>query len=221
MKNLKYILVLFVLLLLPVTASAKEKANIYIFRGEGCGYCASAIAFFDGLDDEYKGYFNLVKYEVWSNADNSALMQKVGSVFKETPKGVPYIIIGEETFNGYSSSMDTAIKAAIKNLYESDSRYDVMDHLTDGTTVTKDTTKDTAKETSKITFDDVYKYVSTGFLVIIAGLLAVMIFQKKGNKVIVQPVLVEEPKVIKKPTTKKETKPKTTKKTTTKKVEKK
>lgn len=122
MKKLKGLFcALAVLLLLPfsVFADSKEKINVYIFRGEGCGFCAKALTFFEGLDEEYQSYFNLVEKEVWENDENAAQMQKVADYFDEDVKGVPYIIIGDKTFQGFDESeYGEDIKAAIKESYE-------------------------------------------------------------------------------------------------------
>lgn len=122
MKKLKGLFcALAVLLLLPfsVFADSKEKINVYIFRGEGCGFCAKALTFFEGLDEEYQSYFNLVEKEVWENDENAAQMQKVADYFDEDVKGVPYIIIGDKTFQGFDEAeYGEDIKAAIKESYE-------------------------------------------------------------------------------------------------------
>lgn len=114
-----FFIALVAIILMPVTVfAANEKINVYIFRGEGCGYCASALEFFNGLDDEYKSYFNLVEREVWNNKDNAAKMQEVADYFNDDLKGVPYIIIGEQTFKGFAEEYEEDIKAAIKAGYE-------------------------------------------------------------------------------------------------------
>jgi glutaredoxin len=142
MKKIKgLILTLAFLFLMPlaVFASDNEKINVYIFRGEGCQYCARALAFFEGLDDEYQSYFNLVEREVWYDTDNATLMQTVANYFGDTVNGVPYIIIGDKTFNGYASDYDDEIKDAIKTAYENvDGTYeDVVGPILDGAEVTK------------------------------------------------------------------------------------
>jgi glutaredoxin len=142
MKKIKgLILTLAFLFLMPlaVFASDNEKINVYIFRGEGCQYCARALAFFEGLDDEYQSYFNLVEREVWYDTDNATLMQTVADYFGDTVNGVPYIIIGDKTFNGYASDYDDEIKEAIKTAYENvDGTYeDIVGPILDGAEVTK------------------------------------------------------------------------------------
>lgn len=138
MKKIKAILcTLVVLLFIPFTvfADSKEKINVYIFKGDGCGFCAKALTFFEGLDEEYKSYFNLVEKEVWNDEDNANLMEKVADYFNEDVKGVPYIIIGEKTFKGFDEEKyGDQIKSLIKTSYEnSDGSYkDVVSEIIGG-----------------------------------------------------------------------------------------
>lgn len=107
-----------------------SKVNVYLFRGHGCSHCYELIEYLTSIIDEYGKYFNLISYEVWYNADNSNLMSNVASVMGDNANGVPYLIIGKKTFIGYRASTDaSAIKKAIKELYNSNDKYDVMDHL--------------------------------------------------------------------------------------------
>ena len=56
-------------------------------------------------------------------------MQEISEYLEDDASGVPYIIIGDKTFNGYAESMDKEIKEAIKKLYDSDDRYDVFKEM--------------------------------------------------------------------------------------------
>ena len=105
-----------------------DQAIIYMFRGQGCGYCRSFLEFLNSISKEYGKYFKLISFEVWNDSKNSELFNKVPLVTNETAGGVPYIIIGEKVFGGYSSEYDDDIKAAIKAQYENP-EYDVMEKL--------------------------------------------------------------------------------------------
>ena len=61
----------------------KEPIKVYIFKGETCGYCARALAFFESIEEEYGKYFDLVQYEVWYDENNKALMDAVANYFGE------------------------------------------------------------------------------------------------------------------------------------------
>ncbi len=119
MKKVKSLFLLaMVFLLLPLMVAANEKVNVYLFRGQGCGYCANALAFFDSLDVETRSTFHLVDFEVWHNAANKAKMEKVAAYFNDEIKGVPYIIIGDKTYSGFKDDFKEAILNDIKTAYE-------------------------------------------------------------------------------------------------------
>ena len=44
-------------------------------------------------------------------------------------RGVPYMIIGKDSYKGYSSNVDSRIKASIKAEYEREDRYDAYEHI--------------------------------------------------------------------------------------------
>lgn len=128
-KMMGITLLILLLLVLPLnSALAKDKINVYLFRGEGCPHCEEALEFFKKLssDEEYGKYYNLKKYEVWYNQENASLMEKVSTELKENVTGVPYIVVGEKTFSGYSSENEDQIKKAIKEAYESNSYKDIV-----------------------------------------------------------------------------------------------
>ncbi len=130
MKKFKcLLLIITILLLLPLCANAKQKVNIYLFRGEGCPHCQEAEEFFDSIENKYSKYYNLIDYETWYDSNNADLMQKVAKKLGEEVTGVPYIIIGKKTWKGYDSAMNNEIISAIKSEYNSNNRYDVIKEL--------------------------------------------------------------------------------------------
>lgn len=141
MKKFSAIIAIMIgLLFIPLSVFADSivdednKVKVYFFRGQGCSHCQEAEEFFDSIKDEYDKYYDLVDYEVWYNKDNQELMNNVADLLGQDVKGVPYIIIGKKTWNGYSSDYADEIKQAIKDEYDkaSDSRYDIMDYVING-----------------------------------------------------------------------------------------
>ena len=136
MKKAKVLLGIFIsILILPFTVLAEEnqKVNVYFFYGDGCSYCAQAEEFFNSIEDEYGDHYNLVMYETWNNSDNVDLMNEVADLRKEEPEGVPYIIIGDQSWQGYTSSYDEEIISKIETDYNTavDERYDIMNYIDD------------------------------------------------------------------------------------------
>ena len=137
MKIFKYlILSLALVFLLPLgvyaegeeVTSQDNRVKVYFFRGEGCSHCAETEEFFNSIQEEYGSKFTIIDYETWYNTENSELMQKVAEARGEEANGVPYIIIGDKSWNGFAQDMADEIKSQIDSEYEKavDDRYDVM-----------------------------------------------------------------------------------------------
>jgi hypothetical protein len=105
-----------------------DQITIYLFRGNGCGYCRAFLTFLNGITKEYGKYFKVVSFETWYNSDNADLLVAMGDFLEQPAEGAPYIIIGNQVFPGYAASYDQGIKDAITSLYNTkkDDRYDVF-----------------------------------------------------------------------------------------------
>lgn len=124
----KLLILLFCLTLVPTfvfaegekveTEEKKQPIQIYEFYGSSCGYCAALNSWFDSIEEEYGDYFDLVKYEVWASEENTALMNEVAKAFGDSINGVPYLIIGDYTVNGYSEDDNEALLQNIIAEYE-------------------------------------------------------------------------------------------------------
>lgn len=83
-----------------------EKVTIYIFRGNGCGFCKKALTYFNEVADTYKDYFEVKTFEVWNNSNNSTLMNAVAEKMGDKLGGVPYIVIGDSySENGFTDEL--------------------------------------------------------------------------------------------------------------------
>lgn len=128
-KNIVLLVVAFLsFLVIPFKANASAPVTVYFFKGETCGFCASAESFFNSLkeDDEYKDLFIVKDFEIWKNKANADFAEEVAKVMKDTLEGVPYIIIGDETWNGYTNSYNDAIKEKIKEIAEDEDYVDPL-----------------------------------------------------------------------------------------------
>lgn len=116
--------------------AASEKINVYLFRGEGCPHCEEAIEWFEGTlaeDPEYSEYYELVKLEVWYDEDNDNLMKEVATELGTTASGVPFIVIGDKYFSGFSlTASPDKIKEAIKAQYNNENYQDIVNAVRTG-----------------------------------------------------------------------------------------
>lgn len=156
MKKLSYLVVLLIaLFVIPfgvlaeettdttnegVTEEVSKEVPIYFFFGDGCSYCAAAEAWFEEIESEYGSKFEVVAYETWYDQENSELMQTVAAARNETADGVPYIIIGDQSWAGFADEYKNEILDKIETVYETEvsERYDIMQLVETGSTNEKE-----------------------------------------------------------------------------------
>lgn len=116
MKKLKF-LILTVLLLLPISVSAKEKVNLYLFHSETCGHCQAEIKYLKELEQEYDN-LKVHLYEVDSHKDNAEKMIKVKEALEIDSPNVPFTVIGNYYYIGFSDGIADGIKELVDKYSE-------------------------------------------------------------------------------------------------------
>lgn len=136
MKKKLFILIILLLTLSFNNVNAIEKANVYIFRGEGCSHCARAMTFFSTLKEKYGDFFELKDYEVWNNEENFALASKVANYFSMEMNAVPLIVIGNDKYDGYTESWNKDMEFSLFRLLTTteNRRVDVLKNIDNGIT---------------------------------------------------------------------------------------
>lgn len=132
MKHIKKILLLLLLVIIPFNAFAlnkdyidkvseivekdveEEKINIYFFHKTSCPHCKKEGELLDSLEKKYEN-INIYRFEVSSNNQNADYLVQVKKLFNETSGGVPYTVIGTETFLGYNSYVGDKIEKTIQS----------------------------------------------------------------------------------------------------------
>lgn len=146
MKKLKVLLLMLSLLLvIPFGVFADEakeeskEVKVYLFYGDGCGFCGNFKTWISEIEEDYGDKFELIQYEVWYNESNSNLMSAVAGARNEEPGGVPYIIIGNQSWDGFADDYKDEILKKIDSEYKQDpsERYDIMDYVDEVGTSTK------------------------------------------------------------------------------------
>lgn len=99
--------------------SSKHKLNIYIFWGDGCPHCKHLAEFLGEKQSEIGDKISLYTFEVWKDKNNLAFLKSFGKFLGENPKGVPYMIIGDKTYSGFSET-DEETKQEIINLIKTE-----------------------------------------------------------------------------------------------------
>lgn len=91
-----------------------DKVNIYFFYGNGCPHCEDEFVFLENLSEEYSKDINIYSLEVLYNQDNADILIDFAEIMGKQVTGVPFTIIGEETFSGFGKSAEDSFKNAIK-----------------------------------------------------------------------------------------------------------
>lgn len=99
--------------LAPVTHAANQ-VNLYLFWGDGCPHCAKEKTFLTNILPKYPEA-ELNTYEIYHNQNNVGLMQKTADKLNANASGVPFLIIGDKYFVGFSEGVtDKEIESRIK-----------------------------------------------------------------------------------------------------------
>lgn len=133
MKYQKIIVTLFLAMLLALpmqVVKATDKVNVYLFHGNGCPHCASEIEFLESIQSDYP-YMNLIKYEIWENEENEALAEQVKQRIESSSRGVPFLVIGDKSFTGFSEDRKRDIRRALE-YYETEEAPDIVSDILAG-----------------------------------------------------------------------------------------
>ena len=126
-------------------SESDDKITIYFFRGKGCKFCRAFLSYLNDIVPEYGKYFNVVAYDVWNDRNSDKLLDEVSEFLNQPSEGIPYAIIGDTVFNGYSTDYDEVIIEAIKKEYNKKKRYDVLFEM-----------KESKESENKVDFTPVY-----------------------------------------------------------------
>ena len=91
---------IFMLGICTVNAEEKNLVNIYLFHSNTCPHCQEEIKVLDELQKKYSN-IKVYKYEI-SDYDNYKLLDGVAELYNVNLSGVPFTIIGDKYFIGFS-----------------------------------------------------------------------------------------------------------------------
>ena len=92
-----------------------NKINIYLFHRADCPHCRSEIEWLKEIDKKYNEYINIYYFEIINDVNNAKMLQEVKQVLESTENSVPFTVIGEEYFIGFSDAISSRIESTIKN----------------------------------------------------------------------------------------------------------
>ena len=98
----------------------ENKVNLYLFYGQECPHCEEEREWLEEIKNEYKDYLNVYEFEVWHNDDNKQKMETVKEMLGESKSGVPFTVIGDTEYVGYSETIGSILENKIKSYSELD-----------------------------------------------------------------------------------------------------
>lgn len=120
MKRLLYAFILLVMVLIPNHVFALNEVNVYFFHKTSCDICKQEKVYLDALKLRYPN-MRIYEYDI-SEEENYNLMKKAREVFDDTRLGVPYTVIADTPFHGFSQGikgrMQNAVYEASNKVYE-------------------------------------------------------------------------------------------------------
>lgn len=149
MKKKFFALLLALMIIMPVSAFAKEKVKVYMFEAGGCPYCEKEMEYLKGLDGYNKTFTIEVKelyvdHVDWAEGKDYSLGKTVAEAFKNagfedaTYQGTPFVVISDlYAASAYNTSLENIINKAYeegdKDIVKcyADGKTDCLDHLTE------------------------------------------------------------------------------------------
>ncbi len=105
MNRVKFLIIFlfatFFLFSFPV--QAENKVNVYFFWGDGCPHCAKEKELLDYYSHKYP-YAQVMDFELYNNPANGQTLAEVAELLNTRVDGVPFTVIGNQSFSGYSES---------------------------------------------------------------------------------------------------------------------
>ncbi len=148
MKKITKIFGLFVLFMLTTIfhVYAKQTPTIHLFYGEWCPHCKREIQFLEKRGKE-TWELTIKKYEIRGNKTNSDLLAQIAKKYNFNVTGVPFTIVGEQTFAWFGTEQTTGrqIQKAVEYCQNNPCK-NLVESLWNTTTTTETTTQNTWKE---------------------------------------------------------------------------
>lgn len=92
----------------------KYKVNIYFFNSITCSHCKAEKEFLQVLQERYPNKLNIIDLEVTQNKINANYLGNILQIKQDKHNGIPYTIIGDRRFVGFSDSTKENIEKQIQ-----------------------------------------------------------------------------------------------------------
>ena len=100
------------MVLIPSKVEALNEVNIFFFYIDECRHCSSQKAFMESIKKDRYPNIRIHYYNVASD-ENNAKMKHAKALYGEKKAGVPFTVIGDTSFIGFSGSSKCSMQKAI------------------------------------------------------------------------------------------------------------
>lgn len=111
MKKIFYLLVLCMVLVIPSEVFALNEVNVYFFHKSTCDICQQEKVYLDALKLRYPN-MRIYSYDI-NEENNYDLMKQAREVFDDIRLGVPYTVIADTPFHGFSQGIKGKMQKAV------------------------------------------------------------------------------------------------------------
>lgn len=102
MKKKILFLLLLIMVLIPVNTYALNEVNVYLFYSSKCSICSQEKVYLEALKQRYPN-MKIYTYDI-SDTTNNDLMIEAKKMYNQTKGGVPFTVIGDTAYLGFSQS---------------------------------------------------------------------------------------------------------------------
>ena len=103
-KKIIFIFLFIFLGLTRIVSASGFPVNAYFFYGDSCPHCAKEKAYLESIAEKHAN-LKIYDFEIYHNSDNIQILKEVSQVIKADISGVPFLLIGDKYFIGYSDSI--------------------------------------------------------------------------------------------------------------------
>ena len=132
MKKIFYILI-FLFCIIPINIGAikadyvdklsdamgieveENKVNLYLFKDKTCPHCKKETEWLKSIEGDYKDYLNIYYFELNGNQENQEKYFIATETMNVNTNSIPFTVIGEKTFVGFSDTIKSNIENTIKD----------------------------------------------------------------------------------------------------------
>ena len=113
MKKILFLLCFCIFSFLPRKVFALNEVNIYFFHSDNCDICKQEKVYLEALKERYPN-MRVYAYEI-SDPTNYQYMLDAKEMFQQTGVGVPFTVIGDSAYYGFSEARKGTFQ---KQIYE-------------------------------------------------------------------------------------------------------